>query len=115
MFNIFKAKKVVSKKRIYLDHASAVPVLDYVLDEYVRVSKEIFANPSSIHAEGEKSREILESLRAGVAKCIRARKSEVQFVSSSTEANNIFIKGCIQSLNEKSHIITSLVNHLTRP
>lgn len=101
-------------KRIYFDHASATAVKEEVFLEFERVSKEYFANASSIHSEGEKSRELLEQMRKDFAFLIRAKKSEVHFVGSSTEANNIFIQGAVEAslkAGQKPHIITSLAEH----
>lgn len=116
MFYFFKKENlgIGGIGRVYFDHASATPVRAEALTEFERVTKEYFANPSSIHAEGERSREFLEKLRKDFAFLIRAKKSEVHFVSSSTEANNIFIQGVVKKSFEKGykpHIITSLAEH----
>ncbi len=112
--------KILNNKKNYLDSASAVPVLPEALLEFDKVSKEIFANSSSVHTLGEKSREHLDQIRKDFARVVRCRKNEMHFVSSSTEANNIFIKGVVlKYLNntnkEKNvkvpHIITSLCEH----
>jgi cysteine desulfurase len=100
--------------RIYFDHASSTHVKKEALEEFARVADEYFANASSIHAEGEMSKEMLEKLRKDFAFLIRAKKSEVHFVSSSTEANNIFIQGAVEAslkAGQKPHIITSLAEH----
>ena len=100
--------------RIYFDHASATPVKKEALVEFERVAKGYFANASSIHTEGENSRELLERMRKDFAYLVRAKKSEVHFVGSSTEANNIFIQGAVEAslkAGQKPHIITSLAEH----
>lgn len=100
--------------RIYFDHASATPLNEGALVEFERVAKEYFANASSIHTEGEKSRELLEQMRKDFAYLIRAKKSEVHFVGSSTEANNIFIQGAVEAslkARQKPHVITSGAEH----
>lgn len=104
----------MKKKRIYFDHASATPVKSEALVEFEKLAKEYFANASSIHTEGEQSRELLEKMRKEFAYLIRAKKSEVHFVSSSTEANNLFIQGAVEASlksDKKPHIITSLAEH----
>lgn len=115
LFNLFsQTTNKTSSNRIYLDHASATPVKKEAVEEFARVAAEYFANASSIHTEGEKSKELLEKLRKDFAFLIRAKKNEVHFVSSSTEANNIFIQGVIKkSLQDRRipHIITSLAEH----
>ncbi len=49
MFNLFKKKT----KRIYFDHASATRVRSSAVKKYLESFKIGFANPSSIHLEGE--------------------------------------------------------------
>jgi cysteine desulfurase len=100
--------------RIYFDHASATPVKNEAIEEFVKVAGEYFANASSIHTEGEKSKELLDKLRKDFSYLIRAKKSEVHFVSSPTEANNIFIQGVVKkylNAGKVPHIITSLAEH----
>lgn len=85
--------KNINSNRIYFDHASATPVEDFVLNKYVEISKCVFANASSIHTEGEKSKDLLIEAKKRIANCLKARSHNVYFTSSTTEANNIFIKG----------------------
>lgn len=104
MFNIFK-KKI---ERIYFDSASAVPVLDIAKKSFLKTTNEVFANASSIHTEGEKSKEVLFEARKKIAKFIHARSENIYFASSTTEANNIFIKGIIK---KGDHIIYTKSDH----
>lgn len=100
MLNLFK------KKRIYFDSASAVPILEVAKKSYIKASNEFFANASSIHFEGEKSKDVLFVARKKIAKFIHAKSSEIYFASSTTEANNIFIKGI-----KNKHIIYTKSDH----
>lgn len=88
-----------SDNRIYFDHASATEVEEFVLDKYLEVSKRYFGNASSIHSEGERVKEVYGEARRRVAKCIKARAHNVYFTGSTTEANNIFIKGICLAAN----------------
>ncbi|WP_143521138.1 aminotransferase class V-fold PLP-dependent enzyme, partial [Pseudomonas sp. 2995-1] len=45
---------------IYLDHAATTPMSESALDVYTKASKEYFANPSSLHEQGEKVKQLLE-------------------------------------------------------
>lgn len=118
MFNKFKlffTSKKNNKTRIYFDHASATGVENFVLEKYVEISKKYFANASSIHFEGEKSKEILLDAKKRIAKCIKSRSNNIHFTSSTTEANNIFIKGVckagdiIYSASDHSSIIEPIL------
>lgn len=112
--SFFKNNSKVSQNRIYFDHASATQVEDFVLEKYLGVNKEYFGNASSIHVEGEKSKEILLEAKRRVAKCIKARAHNVHFTSSTTEANNIFIKGILMGAGEaraQNHVVYSGSDH----
>jgi cysteine desulfurase len=104
MFNFFK------KKRIYFDRASAVPVLEIAKKSFLNTINKSFANASSIHFEGEQVKEILFEARKKVAKFIKSKLSEIYFTSSTTEANNLYIKGVALS-EKKIHIIYSESDH----
>ncbi len=91
---IFKIQNKVSKKRIYFDHASATEISE-VAKKSLLENINMFANTSSIHTEGEVSKKILDEARTKVARFLRAKKNEVFFGSSTTELNNIYIKGIV--------------------
>ncbi len=115
MFNIWKNILVGksapgSKNRVYFDSASAVPALHIAKRSYLTTVSNFYANASSIHAEGERSKEELFEARKRIAKCMHAKSSDVHFTSSTTEANNIFIKG-IALANKGGHIIYSNSDH----
>ena len=110
MFNLFRKKK---SSRIYFDSASAVPVLDIAKKSFLETLEKSFANSSSIHFEGEKAKEILFEARKKVARFLHAKPGNIYFASSTTEANNIFIKGVVLQ-NIKSpqpHIIYTSSDH----
>ena len=48
---------------IYFDHASTTMVNPIVLDEYLKYSKEYYANPSSVHYLGQEANHLLERCR----------------------------------------------------
>lgn len=100
--------------RIYFDHASATIVSVFALKSYVETVKNIFANPSSIHFEGEAAKDILHESRKKVARVLQTKEHNVYFTSSATEANNIYIKGiAMQAVkeNQNCHIMYSKGDH----
>ena len=61
---------------------------------------EVWGNPSSVHALGQKSASLLRDCRAKIAKTLglpRVSKDMVIFTASGTEANNIAMLGCAYS------------------
>lgn len=66
--------------RIYFDNASTTPMLTAVIDHMVKVSREDFGNPSSIHQHGRKAKSIVENARKLVAKALNASLGEVFYI-----------------------------------
>jgi len=97
---------------IYLDHASATPVSDDVLDAMLPYFCERFANPSNVYDISSKIKQTLEAQREYAAKLIHSQPQEIIFTSSGAEANNLAIKGtAFARQNKGSHIIVSLIEH----
>lgn len=97
---------------IYLDHAATTPVHESVLDEMYKIEKEIFGNPSSIHAFGRKSKQFLDEARRFLASTIHAEEREIIFTSGGTEANNLAVIGAaLENEYNGNHIITSAQEH----
>jgi cysteine desulfurase len=71
----------------YLDNNSTTQLLPIVRERFVGALDSAFANPSSKHRPGQRSRRLLEAARGTVASHIGARyASEILFTSSATEA-----------------------------
>src|SRR6478736_5604540 len=70
--------------RIYLDHAATTPLRPEAA-EAMRLGFEMWANPSSPHAEGRKARAALEDARERV-KAALGWDGEVIFTSGASEA-----------------------------
>jgi cysteine desulfurase len=77
----------------YLDHASATPVREEVLEAMLPYFRGKFANPSNVYDLGSKIKETMEEARANVASLINADPAQIVFTSSGAEANNLAIKG----------------------
>lgn len=73
---------------IYLDNAASTPLLSSVKDFLIN-SLDIYGNPSSIHNEGIKAKNMLEKAREKIANCIHAEPDEIIFTSGGTESNNL--------------------------
>ena len=53
----------------------------------------VYGNPSSVHAEGQKARRVVEEARDEVARLIEARPEEIVLTSGGTESNALAILG----------------------
>jgi cysteine desulfurase len=73
---------------IYLDNAATTALDPQVLEVLLAVSKDYFANPSSLHSLGFKSQALLKSCRKNFAESINVQPGEIIFTSGATESNN---------------------------
>ena len=78
----------------------------------LRLMREGYGNPSSVHAMGRRAASELEAARGNVARALGAKPDEVFFTSGGTEADNWAVNGCAEAaLRLGRHIITSAVEH----
>lgn len=111
MFNFLK------KKNIYLDYASATPLLPGVLSAMKPYFSRNFANPSGIHADAVIVKDKIKESRKIIANILSVKSEEIIFTSGATESNNLAIEGFFEKLVsqghslEKLHAITSEAEH----
>ncbi len=97
----------------FLDHAATTPVRPLALDAYLEALAHL-GNPSSVHAHGRETRELLEQARELLAKAADCDSAEVIFTSGGTEANNQAIKGLFwqrQEQRPRKYIVSALTEH----
>ncbi|MHA1320361.1 MAG: cysteine desulfurase family protein [Promethearchaeota archaeon] len=100
---------------IYLDNQAAKPVDVRVMAEMTLYFNEKFANPASLHCDGDIATDILEKSREKVANFINApNSSDILFTSGATESNNLGVIGAARRLKKKgNHIIISEIEHIS--
>ena len=108
--------KIINRKNIYLDNASATPINKEVLRVMNKVEKSLFANPSSIHDKGVEARGVIEESRGQIAKLINAHSDEIIFTGSGTESDALAILGVIYEFRKNNknilpHIVTTKIEH----
>lgn len=97
---------------IYFDNSATTKPNAAVLETYTKVASNYFANPSSLHRFGAKSKELLDTSRKQIATMLDVLPEEIIFTSGGTEGNNLAIKGLAYSYkNRGKHIITSSIEH----
>jgi cysteine desulfurase len=96
--------------RIYLDNAASTPMDPQVLEAMINVLRNYEGNPSSVHFHGRQQRALIEKARKEIAELIGAAPSEVFFTSGGTEADNLAIKGSVESLGI-GRIVTTMIEH----
>ena len=94
---------------IYFDNA-ATTELDQSVKDVMINAMEVYGNASSVHSMGRKSKVIIESTRANIAKYINCLPSEITFTSGGTESDNLAISGLLEA-NDIQTIISSKLEH----
>lgn len=98
---------------IYLDNAATTKPTKEVIADVTWCLENVWGNPSSIHSEGVKARQLLEQSREKVARFIGAEQEEIIFTSSGSESNNLAIKGFLYDTHPYNfvRIITTEIEH----
>jgi cysteine desulfurase len=97
---------------IYLDNSATTKPLPEVMDSFVKVSKEYFGNPSSLHGIGGQAEKLLSQARSQVTQLLSVKQKEIYFTSGGTEGNNLAIKGIAFAYKDRGkHLITTTIEH----
>lgn len=97
---------------IYLDNAATTKPNKDVVALYNDIEINHFGNSSSIHGLGVDSLKYLTAARESILSSFKLKNYKVYFTGSSTEANNLAIKGyCYNHQNRGKHIITTNIEH----
>lgn len=97
---------------IYLDNAATTMPNNVVVSLYEQIENEFFGNPNSIHKLGVKANTYLSKAKESILSSFKCSSHRVIFTASSTEANNLAIKGyCLNYQSRGKHIITSNIEH----
>ena len=96
---------------IYLDNNATTPMDPSVCEKMTLALREHFGNPSSLYPIGRKAKELMTEAREITAGFIGARRSEIFFTGSGTEADNFAIRGFFHSNPEKKEFVTSAIEH----
>ena len=103
-------------RRIYLDHASAMPVDPRVLEFAERYLKDdYFGNPSSLYSVGLEAKRAIEDARKKVAELINAEnETRIVFTGGATESNNLAIKGAAhRNIGKGKKVVASVIEHMS--
>ena len=97
---------------IYLDYAASTPVDPDVLDNFINVTKEEYANPNSNHELGIKAKKEIDNATLDIAKLLNVSSDEIIYTSGATESNNLAIIGtALRYKNIGKHILISSLEH----
>lgn len=97
---------------IYLDHNASTPVRPEVAEAMQQALRDLGANPSSAHREGQRVRAALERARAQAAALVGAREDEVVFVSGGTEGDHLALVGGAWAQRARGrHVVVGAIEH----
>lgn len=100
---------------VYLDNQAAKPVDERVVKEMMEYFNDKFANPASLHCDGDIATDILEKSREKIAEFVNApNASDIIFTSGATESNNLALIGGANFYKRKGNqIIISEIEHIS--
>ncbi|MCI5061273.1 MAG: cysteine desulfurase [Alphaproteobacteria bacterium] len=90
---------------VYLDYNATTPIRPEVLELVTNVMAQV-GNASSVHAFGQKARDIVETARAQVAGLCGVAPEQVVFTSGATESNNTVLCGL-----KNKRVLVSAIEH----
>ncbi len=94
----------------YFDSAATTIMSGEALDVYQKTARTYIGNPSSLHAEGIKAKERLETARGELADLLGIQAETITFTSGASEANAIVFNSLLWRL-QKPHVIISGIEH----
>jgi cysteine desulfurase len=96
---------------VYLDNNATTPLDPNVSEKMSQFLKSYYGNPSSLYPIGREVKEIITEARESIAKTLGAKRSEIVFTGSGTEADNFAIRGVMDALPDKNEFIMSTIEH----
>lgn len=97
--------KVTNEDSIYLDHAAATPIADFVVEVMRPYLSENFYNPSSPYAPAIAVRKQYEVAKSDIASVLGAKSDEIIMTAGATESINLMIQ------STTGHVVTSAIEH----
>ena len=97
---------------IYLDHNASTPVRPEVAAAMHQALRDLGANPSSAHREGQRVRAAVEHAREQAAALVGASPRELVFVSGGTEGDHLAIVGSAWAQRQRGqHVAYAAIEH----
>ena len=90
---------------LYFDHNASTPVRPEVAEAMHQALRDLGANPSSAHRDGQRVRAAVERARTQAAVLVGARAEEVVFVSGGTEGDHLAIVGSAWAQRERGKLV----------
>lgn len=102
----------MDKMSVYLDNAATTKPCEEAVDAAVKMMRENYGNPSSLHRAGLDAQLVMDKSRKVIADSIGADSSCLYFTSGATESNNLALRGIAGAYGKrKKKIVISAVEH----
>lgn len=96
----------------YLDNSATTRCMECVTDVMVKVMREDYGNPSSLHLRGVEAEKYVKKAKEFFSRNLKVEEKEIYFTSGGTESNNLAIIGtAMANRRAGDHLITSSVEH----
>ena len=98
---------------VYADNAATTKMSRASIDAMLPYMDKIYGNPSSLHSEGQRAAEALQSARERIAACLGCTAAEITFTSGGSEADNQAIVSAARAGEKKGkkHIVSTAFEH----
>jgi len=96
---------------IYFDYNATAPVMREAREAWLKVTEDLGGNPSSFHRAGSRAAAVLADAREGLAALLGCHPLDIVWTSGATEANNTVIHHFARTLDSKSEIWVSAIEH----
>ena len=98
---------------VYADNAATMKISKRALAAYNECAETTYANPSSLHSEGQRAAERLLRERERIAAILGAEPAGIYFTSGGTESDNIALRtgAYLGAKKGKKHIISTAFEH----
>lgn len=96
----------------YLDNSATTQCSQTAADLMMRLLREDYGNPSSLHNRGMEAENYVKEARKRIAQTLKVNEKEIYFTSGGSESNNLAIVGSALA-NKRSgmHVITTMIEH----
>ena len=98
------------QKTRYFDNAATTIMSPEALQTYHDVATMYIGNPSSLHQEGVKAKNLLLTSRDRIASLMHIQSEQITFTSGSTEANALVFNSLIWRM-QKQEVLISTIEH----
>lgn len=98
----------------YLDYAATTPMHPEAIEAMLPFLRDVFGNPSGLHAAALRAKNAVEVAREEVAAALGATPAQVVFTAGGTEADNLAIKGSARARRHAGHgdgVVTATFEH----